>query len=133
MSGSSSNTPALIRYSPGDDVGPLEEWPFTNPASNYVIHEGAPIASGRMDAGGSGETTRCGIWKCTRGKFECTEMGDELMTILEGNVRVIDTSDNSVVELGPGDTMFSRDGKRVIWDVIEDVIKVFYGFKAEGF
>jgi uncharacterized cupin superfamily protein len=55
------------------------------------------------------------------------------MTILSGKVRVIDTSDSSVVDLGPGDTMFSRDGKRVIWDIIEDVTKVFYGFKAEGF
>lgn len=130
----SNSTLPFIRYSPGCDVGPLEVWPFTNPASNYVIHEGTPVASGRLDAGGgAGETTRCGIWKCTKGKFECTEMGDELMTILDGKVRVIDTLDNSVVELGPGDSLFSRDGKRVIWDVIEDVTKVFYGCKGEGF
>jgi uncharacterized cupin superfamily protein len=31
------------------------------------------------------------------------------------------------------DHFFSRDGKRVVWEVLEDVTKVFYGFKADGF
>ncbi len=74
-----------------------------------------------------------GIWRCTRGKVECTEIGDELMTILTGHVRLIDVDDGTVSELGPGDSLFSRDGKRVIWDVTEDVTKVFFGHKANGF
>lgn len=128
---SSASLP-LLRYAPGDDVGPLEDWPFSNPASNYVIRRGDPHASGRLHSDGSA-TTRVGIWRCTQGAFECTERGDELMTILQGRVRVTDIADESVVELRPGDTLFSRDGKRVLWDVLEDVTKVFYGFKADGF
>jgi hypothetical protein len=26
---------AMLNYKPGDDVGPLEDWPFENPKSNY--------------------------------------------------------------------------------------------------
>jgi uncharacterized cupin superfamily protein len=91
----------LLRYAPGDDVGRLEDWPFSNPASNYVIHRGHPKASGRLDSGGgAGATTRVGIWRCTQGTFECTERGDELMTILQGRVRVTDIAEDYVVALG---------------------------------
>jgi uncharacterized cupin superfamily protein len=121
----------MLHYTPGMDVGELEHWPFTNPKSNYVIHEGAPIASGRLDS--TTATTRTGIWKCTKGKFECTEQGDELMTILSGKVIVTDVTTGQIVELKPGGSMFSRNGKRVVWDVLEDVTKVFYGFKDGGF
>ena len=123
----------VFQYNPGDEVGELEDWPWTNPASNYVIHEGDPRASGRMEAGGPGHTTRFGIWRCTKGKVECTELGDELMTILSGHVRLINVADGSVNELGPGDSIFTSDGMRVIWDVTEDVTKVFFGHKADGF
>jgi hypothetical protein len=45
---------AMLNYKPGDDVGPLEDWPFENPKSNYQFKEGDPKASGRIDAGGPG-------------------------------------------------------------------------------
>ena len=32
-----------------------------------------------------------------------------------------------------GDSMFSRDGKRVLWEIQEDVTKVFYGSKPCGY
>lgn len=121
-----------LQYSPGMDVGALEHWPFHNPKSNYVLHDGStPKAFGRIDY--STPTTRTGVWKCTIGKMECTEQGDELMTILSGRVEVTDLSTGSVVTLGPGDSMFSYDGRRVIWNVLEDVTKVFYGCKPDGY
>ncbi|WP_170467182.1 MULTISPECIES: cupin domain-containing protein [Ruegeria] len=123
----------MIKYVLGDDVGPLEHWPFDNPASGYQIKEGSPQASGRMDAGGPGHTTRTGIWRCTKGVFECTEQGDELMTILSGRCRMTNLTSGEVQELGPGDSLFVRDGSRVVWDIIEDVTKVFFGHKADGF
>ena len=95
----------MFTYKPGDDVGELDDWPFTNPDSNYVIKDGAPKASGRFDKGGPGEQTRFGIWRCTKGVFECTEIGDELMTILSGRCRLINQDDGSVSELGPGDSI----------------------------
>ena len=123
----------MLKYKPGDDVGELEDWPFDNPLSDYQIKKGSPRASGRMDAGGPGHTTRTGIWRCTKGVFQCTEQGDELMTILSGRCRLIDMTTGQVSELEPGDSLFVRDGSRVTWDIIEDVTKVFFGHKADGF
>lgn len=123
----------MLSHKPGDDVGALEDWPFDNPASDYQIKEGSPRASGRIDIGGPGHTTRYGIWRCTKGVFDCTEQGDELMTILSGRCTLTDHTYNTVTELRPGDTVMSRDGSRVTWDVHEDLVKVFYGHKADGF
>jgi uncharacterized cupin superfamily protein len=123
----------MFKYEPGKDVGPLDDWPFENPESNYQIKEGDPKVSGRIDAGGEGHTTRVGIWRCTKGVFECTEQGDELMTILSGRCRLIDQISGQISELKPGDSLFVRDGSRVNWDVIEDVTKVFFGQKTDNF
>ncbi|NNE23956.1 MAG: DUF861 domain-containing protein [Rhizobiales bacterium] len=123
----------MYSYKPGDDVGDLDDWPFDNPDSDYVIKQGDPRASGRCDLGGPGHVTRFGIWRCTKGVFECTEQGDELMTILTGRCRLIDHADGKINELGPGDSILTRNGSRVTWDVIEDVTKVFYAHKADGF
>ncbi len=123
----------MISYKPGDAVGVLEDWPFENPASEYVIRNGSPAAAGRIDAGGPGCTTRAGIWRCTAGTFECTEQGDELMTILEGRCRVTDHDSGVVADLSPGDSLFVRDGARVTWEIPEEVVKVFFGQKADGY
>ncbi len=123
----------MTPYKPGDDVGPLEDWPFDNPASDYVIRDGTPQASGRLDAGGPGHVTRTGIWRCTKGVFDCTEQGDELMTILSGRCRVIDHETKAIAELAPGDSLFVRDGARVTWEITEDVVKVFFAYKSDGY
>ena len=121
------------RYKPGDDVGALEFWAFDSPASDYRITAGDPITYGRIDAGGPGNTTRFGIWRCTPGAFECTEQGDELMTVLSGKARVIWHDSGKTRALGPGDTLFIRDRSRVTWEVSETLTKVFFGHKAEGY
>jgi uncharacterized cupin superfamily protein len=123
----------LHRYAPGDDVGELEHWPFDNPVSNYRIVRGDPRASGRLDEGGPGHQTRFGIWKCTEGAFECTEQGDELMMVLSGRCTITVLDTGSVHELSAGDSILMRDGSRVVWDVHEDVTKVFFACKPEGY
>ncbi len=123
----------MIRYRPGDDVGPLEDWAFDNPASNYRILSGAPRPSGRIDVGGPGQVTRSGIWRCTEGAFDCTEQGDELMTILSGRCRLTLNETGAAYELGPGDSLFVRDRSRVTWEMSETVTKVFFGYKSEGY
>lgn len=120
-------------YRPGDNVGALEDWPFDNPASNYRILEGAPRASGRIDAGGPGQDTRLGIWRCSVGTFECTEQGDEIMTILAGACHVTDHASGETRAIGVNDTMFMRNGARVTWQITEEVTKVFFGHKPDGF
>ncbi|NKB28464.1 MAG: DUF861 domain-containing protein [Rhodobacteraceae bacterium] len=123
----------MHKYQPGDDVGKLEFWPFDNPASDYRVTRGAPKTYGRIDQGGPGHTTRFGIWRCTEGAVDCTEQGDELMTVLSGRCRIIRHDDGAIRDLGPGDTLFVQDGSRVTWDVSEDVTKVFFGHKADGY
>ncbi len=123
----------MIGYAPGDDVGPLDEWPLDNPASDYVIQRGAPRTYGRIDAGGPGHVTRFGIWRCTEGAFQCTEQGDELMTILAGCCRLTDHTTGEMRDLAVGDSLFVRDGSRVTWDVSEEVTKVFFGQKPGGY
>lgn len=123
----------MFKLKPGDDVGPLEHWPLTNPASDYRITRGAPVTSGRVDVGGAGHATRYGIWRCTAGALECTEQGDELFMVLEGRCRLIDHATGEVTDLAPGDSYFVRDGARVTWDVSEDLTKVFFGCKTNGY
>lgn len=123
----------MSKYKPGDDVGPLAFWPFDAPESDYVITQGAPKSYGRIDAGGPGHTTRYGIWRCTKGSFECTEQGDELMTVLSGRCRIVDHGTGQTTDLGPGDTLFVHDGRRVTWQISEDITKVFFGHKASGY
>ena len=123
----------FMTYKPGMDVGELEDWPFTNPESDYAIHDGNPRASGRIDA--STPTTRMGIWKCTRGTMECTEQGDEFFMVLHGSVEVTDVATDQTTTLRQGDSMFINcNGKRVMWKVIDEyVIKAFYGCKMDGY
>ena len=123
----------MLKYTAGTDVGVLQDWPFDNPASHYRIVAGTPRASGRLDAGGTDQPTRLGIWRCTKGIFECTEQGDELMTILSGRCRVTNHSVGATQTLSAGDTLFVKDGSRVTWEVIQDVTKVFFGHKPGGF
>jgi uncharacterized cupin superfamily protein len=123
----------MFKYTSGDEVGPLQEWPFENPLGDYCILDGEPKASGRIDSGGPGHMTRSGIWHCTKGIFDCTEQGDELMTILSGRCQVTDKSSGVMFELSKGDSLFVCDGKRVTWDIIEDITKVFFGHKSDGY
>jgi uncharacterized cupin superfamily protein len=55
------------------------------------------------------------------------------MTILSGKCRLIQHDTGQSIDLGPGDSLFVRDGKRVTWDVSEDITKVFFGHKASGY
>ncbi|WP_170477077.1 cupin domain-containing protein [Ruegeria arenilitoris] len=123
----------MIKYILGDNVGALEPWPFDNPKSAYRIVSGNPYASGRLDAGGPGDTTRAGIWRCSRGVFECTEQGDELMTILSGRCQLTNKISGEVCVLRAGESLFVRDGTRLEWDIIEEVTKVFFGHKVDGY
>ena len=55
------------------------------------------------------------------------------MTVLSGRCRLINHTEGREVVLDPGDTLFIRDGSHVTWDIIEDITKVFHGFKADGY
>ena len=109
----------------------LEPWPFDNPDSAYKILRGTPRASGRLDVGGNEAQHRLGIWACSEGAFECTELGDELQTILSGRLILTRVGGESIT-CGPGDSIFTRKGERVIWDIQQDVTKVFFTYNRDG-
>ena len=115
-----------------DGHGDLERWPFAvDGPSRYRILRGDPRASGRLDLGRADSAHRMGIWACTAGAFECIERGDELQTIIEGRVRIV-RADGTSQEFGPGDSFFTRKGERLVWDVLEDVKKVFFTHDRDG-
>ncbi len=109
----------------------LEHWPFVGEASDYKILRGNPQASGRLDIGQADSMHRVGIWRCTAGAVECNELGDELQTIVSGRLRMV-WPDGSEDLFGPGDSFFTRKGDRVVWDVLEDVTKVFFTYNRDG-
>jgi len=55
------------------------------------------------------------------------------MTVLAGRCRLTDLGSGETHDLTVGDSLFLRDGSRVLWDVSEDVTKVFLGWKADGY
>lgn len=118
-------------YKLGQPQSELQDWPFDNPVSDYVILSGEPRASGRIDRGNGSSRHRLGIWRCTRGAFACTERGDELQTVISGRVWLV-RGDASAEEYGPGDSFFTTKGERVEWHVLEDVTKVFFTHDRDG-
>ena len=85
----------------------------------------------RLDLGGPESRHRLGVWHCTAGAFECTERGDELQTILAGHLRLV-RADGYAQTFGPGDSFFTRKGERLLWDILEDVTKVFFTHDRDG-
>ena len=119
-------------YRLGEIQGDLETWPFVEGGpSEYRVLRGDPRACGRLDLGAGDGVHRMGVWTCTAGAFECVERGDELQTILEGRLRIV-REDGASFELGPGDSFFTRKGERLVWDVLEDVKKVFFTHDRDG-
>lgn len=121
----------MRKYPLGGKNDDLEHWPFEGEASGYKIIRGNPKASGRIDEGRADGLHRLGIWSCTEGAFECTELGDELQTIISGRL-ILTRSDGQSVECGPGDSIFTYKGERVTWDIREDVTKVFFTYNRDG-
>ena len=117
----------MRKYAAELPLGDLKDWPFDNPDSDYRIIRGNPKAAGRIDFGGNHLPTRMGIWTCTEGAFECTELGDELQTILSGRLRLT-RADGESIQCVPGDSVVTRKGERVVWDIEEDVTKVFFTY-----
>lgn len=71
-----------------------------------------------------------GIWSCTEGAFECTELGDELQTIVEGNL-TLTKRDGTTFECGPGDSVLTLKGERVVWDIKTAVTKLFFTYNSD--
>lgn len=98
------------------------------PASGLgaTVIEGAPEAWVRLDFGGDGMT--CGVFACSAGKIEYPFPSTEYATILEGEVRLTDST-GEVRTYGPGDSYFIREGEVVTWEVTGDrLVKSFFSY-----
>ena len=108
----------------------LADWPPPAEREGNRLLDGTPRASGRIDLEADDGRRQLGVWRCTPGVYECVEQADELQTILEGRLRLVE-ADGTAHELGPGDTVFTRQGERLVWDVRETVVKVFYAVRRD--
>ena len=115
----------MRRYRKDEPLDDFEHWPFDNKVSDYVIVQGDPVASGRIDYVSPDGTARLGVWRCTEGVFDCNELGDELQTILQGRL-ILTLEGQEPIECVPGDSIFTRKGQRVRWDIREIVVKLFH-------
>jgi len=121
----------VLDYTELKDKGGLEPWPMMEDLPFVNVLEGKPVHSGRFDVGGFGIRTSAGVWQCTPGKFEYTYPGDEICTLIEGRISLVD-EEGRAHEYGPGDTFYTRKGEVVIWTVIETIRKVFHTHDPEA-
>jgi len=115
----------MRRYRKDEPRDDLEHWPFDNKTSDYVIVQGNPVASGRIGYVSPGGTRRRGMCRCTEGGLECNEREEELQTILQGRL-ILTLEGQAPIECIPGDSIFTRKGQRVRWDIRETVVKLFH-------
>ena len=121
----------LLNYAHLKDRTDLEPWPPIGELEGTRVLSGAPQHFGRLDLGDYDTDHMLGIWECTEGTFEWTEVGDELQIIVKGRLRIIER-DGTTHEFGPGDTFFTRKGEVMTWEVLERVRKVFFAYNVEG-
>jgi uncharacterized cupin superfamily protein len=87
------------------------------------IQEGAPVARAvRLTESPDGKLFT-GIWDCTAGKFRWIYWFDEIVHILEGEVRVDDGTKTHV--LVPGSAAYFPSGLETVWVVPKYVKKMF--------
>lgn len=115
----------MLDYTELKDKGGLEPWPPMADLPFIKVLEGDPQHAGRFDLGGFGIRTQAGVWECTTGKFEYTYPGDEIATLLEGHISLVD-EDGKTHEYRAGDTFYMRKGEVATWTVIEKIRKIFF-------
>ncbi len=119
----------IRRYSGGDfnELQPkdLLALPPLAQTAGYEVLEGNPMAAIRFDVGDAQSPHQLGVWRCTPGRFACIEKGDELQTLMVGRLSL--TGEDGIERrFNAGDSIYTTRGERVIWDVQETVIKVFF-------
>ncbi len=107
------------------DLPPIRETP------GYRVINGNLCASVRFDVGTADSAIRVGVWMCTPGTFECVESGDELQSVIEGRLRVIQ-ADGAVNEFTSGDSFYTEKGEHLVWEVVETVKKIFFTYNKDG-
>lgn len=121
----------MLPYTTTSMLEHLSEWPPIAETPGARVLEGEPRHFGRLDIGSFESDFMLGVWECTEGTFEWTEVGFELQTLVAGRLRITE-KDGTAHDLAAGDTFFTRKGDCMTWEVIERVKKVFFTFNNEG-
>ena len=121
----------MLPYTTTSMLENLSEWPAIAEIPGARVLKGDPRHFGRLDIGSFDSDFMLGVWECTEGTFEWTEVGFELQTLVAGRLRIIE-KDGTAHDLAAGDTFFTRKGDCMIWEVIEKIKKVFFTFNSEG-
>jgi uncharacterized cupin superfamily protein len=87
------------------------------------IKEGTPIARATTLSASPDGTLTAGLWDCTAGTFRWIYSVDEIVHILEGEVRVSDGTRTQV--LVPGSVAYFPCGLEAVWEVPKYVKKMF--------
>jgi uncharacterized protein len=87
------------------------------------IKEGAPVARAVTLSKSPDSLLTAGLWDCTAGKFTWIFRRDEIVHVLEGEVRVHDGNTTHV--LVPGSVAYFPRGLETVWDVRTYVKKSF--------
>jgi uncharacterized cupin superfamily protein len=93
------------------------------------IISGAPQAGDLVFSTSADHREQRGIWSCTRGSFHWTFDCDETAVVIQGRV-VVQMEDGTKLTLGPGDVAFFPNGLKCVWNVEEDLRKVYVLYRS---
>lgn len=93
------------------------------PINPAWIREGSPVARSVILSQSPDGRLLTGLWDCTAGVFTWIYPADEIVQILEGEVRVTDSAGTRV--LGPGSVCYFPHKLETVWEVPKYVKKTF--------
>jgi uncharacterized protein len=107
------------------EFGSTTETLGARPIRPEWILEGQPVARSRTLFTSADGTASMLVWDCTAGRFNWFYGIDESVCILEGSVRLKDSSGNSRL-VTAGDTVFFPAGSQAEWTIDKYVRKVAF-------
>ncbi|MCX4991679.1 MULTISPECIES: cupin domain-containing protein [unclassified Streptomyces] len=117
MTMNSQATPSFAVHIPDAELEP-------EPLDPAQIVSGDPAVTGKvLWESADGKQLR-GIWQITPGVVTDTE-ANELFVVVSGRA-TIEVEGGDVIEVGPGDAAFLREGDRTTWTVHETLRKAYH-------
>lgn len=113
--------PASMRKDELDQLGPVKV-PLTSPPSMLVGRKYIDEAPG-IDS--------MGIWECSPGRWQRTIMEEEFAHFITGSARFVPES-GEPIDIRAGDTIWFPANTRGIWEISEDVRKVYVIIERPG-
>jgi uncharacterized cupin superfamily protein len=107
--------PASMSKEELDGLGPVKA-PISLPAAELVGRKYLDNAPG-IDG--------MGIWECSPGRWTRTIMQEEFAHFIKGSARFIPEDGSPPINLKAGDTIWFPKNSRGIWEITEDVRKVY--------